>query len=767
VALRRALEVIVVATIAAAPVAAQQVEELASPAEIPGDILVTAQLRPELSRKTPLALAAFDNDFIARTRIDDVKDLAIYAPGLSGNSEDSYIDSLAIRGIVSNDYGIGGDPAIGLFKDGVHQGRSGSAVTSFYDIARAEVLRGPQGFLFGRNAISGAISVVTAKPELDRAGGYVDVAIGQSNRFEAEGAINVPLASSTALRIAGYGVRADGWIDNQFTPGDDRLLGQEKTAGRISLAHEQGVVRLLLIAEHERRRLDGTVYRGSNDDREVLDYLDQALGTAVVIRGGARSIDSDLVEPRDSGSITSITAQADWELGFATLTSLTGYRGHSFSYFEDYDGTALPLGIYRQWQSGTYASHEFRLVSPGGGSLSWSAGVSGYRERVHARYDDEAAEDLVCVAGYGYPDCDALTQDLYGMPYTPSANGTIVQSNAARNVATGLSAFADVNVRLLPQLQLGAGLRYTWDRKDFSLDIPLTESSLGNIWTFSYYTPGAVSDARSWHGLTPRLFARYEPNDQINLYASVTRGYKAGGFGTFTVDTPAPVPEFGETPAGTRPDAFDPETVWSKELGAKASLWGRRLQFDVAAFHYVYRDLQTNYWDTATRTQQVINVGKVNGYGVETAVTFRPNRFFDIYGNVTWTRTVTSGDRGCTSNDCGGLANPTWASNGVATAHYPLASGELFLSGEWSYQGRRRDGFDWRGVTRRDAYVAVNLRAGFRLGSRLEAGAYVQNLLDTVYYQGASNGGDLTPANWWGASQPRNIGINLRRSFGG
>ncbi|WP_169715703.1 TonB-dependent receptor [Sphingomonas mucosissima] len=765
--MRCTLGAIVAATLAPAPAAGQSADERPSSAEAPGDIQVTAQRRPELSRKTPLALAAFDGGFIARTRIDDVKDLAIYAPGLSGNSEDSYIDSLAIRGIVSNDYGIGGDPAIGLFKDGVHQGRSGSAVTSFFDIARAEVLRGPQGFLFGRNAISGAISVITAKPELDRTAGYVDVAIGQPSRFEAEGAINLLLGRSSALRIAGYGVRADGWIDNAFTPGNDRLLGQNKTAGRISLAHERGAVRLLLTAEHERRRLDGTVYRGSNDDREVLDYLDQTLGTAVVIRGDARSIDSDLVEPRDRGSITSITAQADLELGFATLTSLTGYRGHNFSYFEDYDGTALPLGTYRQWQSGTYASHEFRLVSPGGGLLSWSAGVSGYRERVRAHYDDEAAENLVCVAGYGYSDCEELTQDLYGTSFTPSPDGMIVQSNAARNVATGLSAFADVNVRPMPRLQLGAGLRYTWDRKDFSLNIPPTESSLGNIWTFSYYTLGAVSDARSWHGLTPRLFARYEPSDQINLYASVTRGYKAGGFGTFTVDAPAPIPEFGETPAGTRPDAFDPETVWSKELGVKANVWSRRLQFDVAAFHYVYRDLQTNHWDTATRTQQVINVGKVSGYGVEAAATLRPTRFFDVYGNVTWTRTVTSGDRGCTSNDCGGLANPTWASNGVATAHYPLVSGELFLSGEWSYQGRRREAFDWRGVTRRDAYVAVNLRAGFRLGSRLEVGAYVQNLFDASYYQGASNGGDLTPANWWGASQPRNIGINLRRSFGG
>jgi iron complex outermembrane receptor protein len=247
----------------------------------------------------------------------------------------------------------------------------------------------------------------------------------------------------------------------------------------------------------------------------------------------------------------------------------------------------------------------------------------------------------------------------------------------------------------------------------------------------------------------------------------VTRGYKAGGFGTFTVDAPSPIPDYGPVPAETRPDAFNPETVWSKEIGAKGDAFGRRLQFDLAAFHYVYQDLQTVYYDTTTRTQQVINVGKVHGYGVEAALTFRPSRYFDVYGNVTWTRTVTKGDRDCMLDDCGGLPNPTWASSGVATAHYPIGGSELYLSGEWSYQGRRREAYDWRGITRREAYTAVNLRLGYRHGERWEAAAYVQNLFDSLYYLGVSNGGDLTPANSWGPSQPRNAGVSLRWRFGG
>ena len=342
----------------------------------------------------------------------------------------------------------------------------------------------------------------------------------------------------------------------------------------------------------------------------------------------------------------------------------------------------------------------------------------------------------------------------------------IVQINDVRSIVTGLSLYGDANYQVTPRLQIGAGLRYTWDRKHFALDVPLTSSSLGNIWTFSFYTDGFIEDRKTWQGLTPRAFVRYAPSDRLSLYASLTRGYKAGGFGSFTVEAPSPIPDYGLVPAGTRPDSFAPETVWSGEIGAKGYLWGRRVQFDVAAFHYVYRDLQTNFYDTATRTQQVINVGRVRGYGVESAVTFRPNRYFDLYANLTWTRTVTSGDRACMLDDCGGLPNPTWASSGVATFHAPFGDDEAYLSGEWSYQGRRREAFDWRGIARRDAYTVVNLRAGYRLGDRIDAGIYVQNLFDSVYYIGARNGGDLNPASVWGVSQPRNVGVQLRWRFG-
>ncbi len=732
-----------------------------------GEILVTAQRRPEAIRSTPLAITALGERDIVDRRLNDVKDIVTYTPGFSGNSDDSYIDNLAIRGIVSNDYGIGGDPSIGIFKDGVYQGRSGSVVTSLFDIERAEALRGPQGFLFGRNAVSGAISVLTNKPRLDAPEGHVYLQYGEARRFEGEAALSLPLSDTVAARLAGYHASYRGWIDNAFTPDvKDHIMGGHKTAIRPSLLYEEGPLRVTLTGEYERRRLDGTPYRASNDDRAVLDVIDAALATQTVIRGGTRSVDSDLTDPRDDGTIHGMAAQADLDLDFATLSAITAYRRHKFFYSEDYDGTPLRLGNYTQRQRGSYASAEVRLVSPGGRRLTWSLGLSGYREKVRALYTNEVDEDAVCRAGYGYAGCDALTQDIYGAAFSPAPGGVLIDVNQARTLNHGLSAYGDANYNPTPKLQAGIGIRYTWDRKAFGLNILPTDSALGNLWTFTYYTDGFINAAKSWKGVTPRGYLRYQVTPELSLYASLTRGYKAGGFGSFTVDSPSPLVDFDVVPAGTRPDDFSPETIWSKELGIKGSLLDRRLSFDVTGFHFVYRNLQTVYFDPDTRTQQVINVGRVQGYGVEASATIRPNRYFDVTGNATYTRTVKRGERDCPLRDCGGLPNPIWASSGVATLHYPVGAAEAFLAGEWSYQGRRRESYDWRGITRRKGYVATNLRAGYRSASGWEAELYVQNLFDTLYYRGAENNGDLTPANVWGASQPRNIGAALRWRFG-
>ncbi|MEK7266881.1 MAG: TonB-dependent receptor, partial [Pseudomonadota bacterium] len=189
------------------------------------EIIVTAQKRAESIQDVPLAITAFGGEFVRDVNLDDVKDLVNFTPGVTGNTFDSFIDYINVRGISTNDFGAGGDPSVPFFKNGFYQGRNGAVVTTLYDIERAEVLRGPQGFLFGRNAIGGAINVITARPKLDAFGGYIDLDVGERDRLVGEIALNIPLTDKFAVRIAGYGGKEDGYVDNAFFPNADKLLG--------------------------------------------------------------------------------------------------------------------------------------------------------------------------------------------------------------------------------------------------------------------------------------------------------------------------------------------------------------------------------------------------------------------------------------------------------------------------------------------------------------------------------------------------------------
>ncbi|MBP6725005.1 MAG: TonB-dependent receptor, partial [Halioglobus sp.] len=179
--LAAAVSAVVVATALPGTALAQVLEE----------VIVTATKRSESVMDVPLAITAISGRMIDSANLDNVKDLIALTPGVTGNSKDSFIDVVSVRGIITNDFGVGGDPSIGLYKNYLYQGRNGSAVTSLYDIERAEILRGPQGFLFGRGAISGAMNIITNKPNTESLGGYAEVGVAERDHLTTEGAVNV------------------------------------------------------------------------------------------------------------------------------------------------------------------------------------------------------------------------------------------------------------------------------------------------------------------------------------------------------------------------------------------------------------------------------------------------------------------------------------------------------------------------------------------------------------------------------------------------
>ncbi len=728
------------------------------------EVIVTAQKRAQSVQDVPIAISAFDAAFTKRTNLDDVKDLVKFTPGLAGDSKDSFIDLISIRGILTNDFGVAGDPSVAIFKNGFYQGRNGVVVSSLFDMERAEVLRGPQGFLFGRNAIGGAISLHTAKPNFDGTEGYVEAGFGERNILEFEGALNLVLNDNWALRLAGYHSEEDGYVDNFARPDDDPLIAHNKDAFRGTIAYRGERVDAWLSVEYEDRDQSGTVYRAIFDD-EIIPALEDVIGP-LPERGNLRDTDSNSALGNfDNGEIFGVTAQVDIDLEFATLTSLTGYKDHTYDYAEDFDALPISVNDYRQDQDGNYFEQELRLVSDTDGPLSWYAGVSYYKEDIDALFSQRIEEEVICGAYYYYTCADLFA--YYEYPEFTASPNQLTESNRVRGDYEGWGAYLDLNYQVNDRLELGLGLRYTYDKKDAEINVLPVDSELGPRFIFGIVTDGFVRSEASWDDFTPRFVARYHVSDEWTVYASVTKGYKAGGFGSFAiVPGPAGVDDDSVVLPGATLNEFDPETVWSYEIGAKADLLDSRLRFDIATYYYRYTDLQLNFFDNGSRVE---NVGKVDAYGVEASMTALLSEHFDLYltgsfneNEITGAEQIAEGSDGNRLGDV-----PKWVMSGVLTYHTPLGdTGEFNASVDWRTQSSAFGGIENIAIARNPGYTDVSLRVGYQDDAGWGITAYVENLFDAVYFDGTNEGGDVQPHHFFGVSRPRTFGARLRYSFG-
>ncbi|REJ69185.1 MAG: TonB-dependent receptor, partial [Proteobacteria bacterium] len=469
------------ALISTGPAVAQTLEE----------VIVVATKREQGVMDVPLAITALSGDFIEDTNLNDVKDLISYTPGVSGNSQDSYIDAVSIRGVRTQDFGVGGDPSSAFFKNDLYEGRNGSAVTSLFDVERAEILRGPQGFLFGRNSIGGAFSVHTRKAEIGSNDAFIDFDFGQREHAVFEGAVNIPINDSFAMRLAGYSSHEEGFAKNVFSGRDE--IDHSKKAIRWSTRYESDALSIDTVVDWEDRKQSGSMYRAI-DKGDIWDALDGYIVDDTTINGNNQQIDSDLEGgDADIGDLLTIGVFVEYDLGFATLNSNTGYKDHDYYYSEDYDGTSLNINNFQFEQSGQYFQQELRLTSNDDGPLSWYTGVSYYDEDLDAEFTAIGSEDLMCqyylnyyAEYYGYEfysGCSDYYTDFY-----PSADGNLVETGMLKGKYSGWAAYVNLDYQVTDELVASVGVRYTKDDKDFGILVPEPESYLGPYFTYGFAT---------------------------------------------------------------------------------------------------------------------------------------------------------------------------------------------------------------------------------------------------------------------------------------
>lgn len=751
------------------------------------EVIVTATKRQESVQDVPLAITAISGDFIRDTNLDDVKDLVSLTPGVTGNSKDSFIDAISIRGIRTQDFGVGGDPSAAFFKNNLYEGRNGAVVTSLFDVDRAEVLRGPQGFLFGRNAIGGAFSVHTARAEVGGdANGYVDLDIGERGHLVGEAAVNIPVNDRFAMRLAGFYSTEDGYVEN--ASGGPDLIAHDKFAIRFSSSYEHDRLSVYATLDYEEREQSGTAYRAitGTDNTDALE----ALVGDIIVPADRRNIAADLeLGESDDADILTLGINIAYDLDWARLESTTGYKDHDYLYNEDYDGSNLNLSNYRQDQEGSYFQTELKLVSQGEGPLSWYAGASYYREDIDVMFTNAGSEEAFCAyygAYYGAYNCADYVgywQAYYGPAYgirdfVPSSDGNLRESGIVSGENTGWATYVNLDWAVTDQVDISLGVRYTFDEKKFSSTVLPVESTIGPYFLWGFTTDGAVSDTQDWDDTSPRVIVRWTPTDERLFYASATRGSKSGGFGTFSVtnvnDPDAPTFQwFGDGPDapftqadGVRPSTFRPETVWSYEVGYKDT-WFNAAKVSLSAFIYDYEDLQVNFFDQGAR---VGNTDEAEGEGLEFTLTSPLGEFFSVYLAAAWFDSEARGlDFVCGEpGACEGRKlfwAPDFSGAAVFNANFPVSGGEIVSSLEAFWESERGGGWDNIPTSVIDSYTDVSFRVGYQSNDGWGISAYVENLTDELYFDGSANNGAITPGFFFGPSRPRTYGLRFGFEF--
>jgi len=578
-------------------------------------VVVTAQSRSQSVQDVPISMEVVTARDIQNLGAKNLGDLTGYLPGLQVDATQATQPVFGIRGVQPGDFGIGTDTPVGIYIDGVYTGKTGGALMNFIDIQRVEVLKGPQGTLFGRNSAAGAISIVTNEPDnaFDMLG---HVKIGDYGRANMDAMINLPLGQDTAARLVLVRASSDGWVRNSST--GNRTAGDNSWGTRLSLKQKIQDATLNLSWEHEQLRQHGwpafgvvkdpalpaAGYAGVYDAAYVANFIDP--------RKAPLENDIDGAERR---VFDGVTLRAELPLGGVTLRSTTAFRTFSSSNLTDNDGTSrtdLQLATDDQKKSYTW-QQEFKL-SGKSDKLDWIAGVSFFdnRERqTSSAIVNTATLDYLSLMQGGGADFATLFAGLgqAGVPGVDASSNFAWAENTYPKLHTrAMSIYEDIIWHVTPATNLTIGVRWSHDRKSMQWSVPARQSPALDL-LLNTYGPGAGLDAsalpanvifsaagqlaatpvnasHSWSDWSPRVVLDHKLTPDLLLFASLSQGYQAGGFNIFTPPNPA------SANPKERDPSFAPEKMTNLELGFKLSLPRLRATLNGSLFAYRFKNLQ-------------------------------------------------------------------------------------------------------------------------------------------------------------------------------
>ncbi|WP_157215496.1 TonB-dependent receptor [Flavisphingomonas formosensis] len=615
------------------------------------DIVVTARRTSESLQKTPIAVSALNSSALEKINVQQVDKIAQVVPNLVISQQSSALSasSIMIRGIGQTDPSLGLDTAVGVYLDGVYVARSAGSIFDLVDLERIEVLRGPQGTLFGRNTTGGAIQLVSKKPS-DEFGLTVKGGYGTRNNWYGRVRMDTGKIGNSPFSAAltYYHRQKDGYFDNTLTPKSKDPGSLNVDAYNIAVRADLDNVQINYSYDYDNRTgAPGFFQTVALSDAALAYYSRSAsLGGAPLQYVGADTrLTSGQQQPGFDNHYTSKTVSqghnltASWQASDAfTLKSITGYRKlHLFNVLGlsgqgDLKGVVFdptsptftsvqsvtPYNGYNGPQNQKQFSEELQALGKVG-DFSYVVGLYYFREKV----SEDNHQFLTAVlpgSTFGLP------LDYVGLNLNPEAK--------YHQTSKSYAAFGQVSWRpqaLDEKLEVTGGIRYTKDKKFLRL-----ENSTYGVPNVSNTSGGVSFDNVSFLGSVS-----YQVTPQALTYAKVSTGYKSGGFNPRADGIcNAPAPD-GTCPTGVgyHLNTFKPEKLTSFEIGAKTDFFDRHLRINVAAFYSKYSDLQVPQFASGSggATTLLVNAGKADFKGVELEVTAIPVRGLTLSGSLGYT----------------------------------------------------------------------------------------------------------------------------------
>lgn len=606
------------------------------------EIVITSEKREANVQDTPIAVSAFSGEALETAGIDDALDIQFSVPNVVFSKGNFTGANMSIRGIGNSAVGVSSDSGAGVHVNGVYLNSPRIFETEFFDVERVEMLRGPQGTLYGRNTTAGVVNVITAKPD-DEFGADVSITLGNYDTVKLKGMVNFPITDSISQRFAAFSLKRDGYIDNVYTGNDidDRDMYAFRSTTAFNFSDTVDATFMFSKFREDDSRSRVSKQQCTTDPDGVLGCLPDSLGfdvwngSAGVTAGvndfvlGLPPFNAPLipvgvneyansVNPADFRKVnadfdphyfveeTIASLEFNWQLDGAVFTSLTAYSNAYVNTKTDYDWTvpSVPFnypvvgyfnGVERvdaTFDSPTdessddseQFSQEFRIVSESDGMFNYTLGLFAMQFEADNHYI------VYFPVGYQFG-------QFVGIPEHQSL---FDNHNKGYKVSTW-ALFGEGYWDLTDNTKLTVGLRYTDEAKEI----------LGRQYYLTFKastTDPFIEQEEDWQEVTGKIGLDWNVTDDVMLYTTLARGYKGGGF---------------NPPGNTSfPDSFDPEYINSLEFGLKSSLFESRMQANLSAFYYDYEGLQISKIVSQTSINENVDA---TIQGVEAEFLFAPN----------------------------------------------------------------------------------------------------------------------------------------------